>query len=89
MHCLTPRLCLGRWGFGRIGWVAGQDNGTYQINVNQTHVPDHQCHPVVERFVDSFTGAHLEDPPDPYAKLYLLPEKSKKSKRKTEVMQSP
>ena len=34
------------------------------------------------RFV---SGAHLEDPPDPYAKLYLLPEKSKKSKRKTEV----
>ena len=32
------------------------------------------------------SGAHLEDPPDPYAKLYLLPEKSKKSKRKTEVM---
>jgi len=31
-------------------------------------------------------GAHLEDPPDPYAKLYLLPEKSKKSKRKTEVV---
>ena len=31
-------------------------------------------------------GAHLEDPPDPYAKLYLLPEKSKKSKRKTDVV---
>jgi Ca2+-dependent lipid-binding protein len=31
-------------------------------------------------------GSHLEDPPDPYVKLYLLPEKSKKSKRKTDVV---
>ncbi len=31
-------------------------------------------------------GAHLEDPPDPYVKLYLLPERSKKSKRKTDVV---
>ncbi len=30
-------------------------------------------------------GSDLPDPPDPYVKLYLLPERNKKSKRKTEV----
>ncbi len=31
-------------------------------------------------------GANPNDPPDPYVKLYLLPDKSRKSKRKTEVV---
>ncbi|QQP49966.1 Extended synaptotagminlike protein 2a [Caligus rogercresseyi] len=31
-------------------------------------------------------GSDLPDPPDPYVKLYLLPEKSRKSKRKSEVV---
>lgn len=31
-------------------------------------------------------GGHLPDPPDPYVKMYLLPEKSKSSKRKTDVI---
>jgi Ca2+-dependent lipid-binding protein len=31
-------------------------------------------------------GGDLPDPPDPYVKLYLLPERSKKSKRKTEAI---
>merc|ERR1712226_203936 len=30
-------------------------------------------------------GGDLPDPPDPYVKLYLLPEKNKKSKRKSDV----
>jgi len=30
-------------------------------------------------------GGDLPDPPDPYVKLYLLPERSKKSKNKTDV----
>lgn len=30
-------------------------------------------------------GGDLPDPPDPYVKLYLLPERSKKSKRKSDV----
>ncbi|TRY78396.1 hypothetical protein TCAL_08980 [Tigriopus californicus] len=30
-------------------------------------------------------GSDLPDPPDPYVKVYLLPERSRKSKRKTEV----
>ena len=33
---LSARFSLGRWGFGRIGWVMGQDGGTYQIKVNPT-----------------------------------------------------
>ena len=31
-------------------------------------------------------GGDLPDPPDPYVKLYLLPERSKKSKRKSDVI---
>merc|ERR1719464_1355022 len=31
-------------------------------------------------------GGDLPDPPDPYVKLYLLPERSKKSKRKTDFI---
>ena len=31
-------------------------------------------------------GGDLPDPPDPYVKLYLLPERSKKSKQKTDVI---
>uniref|UniRef100_A0A0K2UPA4 Extended synaptotagminlike protein 2a [Tribolium castaneum] n=1 Tax=Lepeophtheirus salmonis TaxID=72036 RepID=A0A0K2UPA4_LEPSM len=31
-------------------------------------------------------GSDLPDPPDPYVKLYLLPEKNRKSKRKSEVV---
>ena len=31
-------------------------------------------------------GGDLPDPPDPYVKLYLLPDRSKKSKRKSEVI---
>ena len=30
-------------------------------------------------------GGDLPDPPDPYVKLYLLPERSKKSKRKSDA----
>ena len=30
-------------------------------------------------------GADLPDPPDPYVKLYMLPERSKKSKKKSDV----
>ena len=30
-------------------------------------------------------GGDLPDPPDPYVKLYLLPERSKKSKQKTDA----
>ena len=30
-------------------------------------------------------GGDLPDPPDPYVKLYLLPERNKKSKQKTDV----
>ena len=31
-------------------------------------------------------GGDLPDPPDPYVKLYLLPERRTKSKRKTNVI---
>ena len=31
-------------------------------------------------------GGDLPDPPDPYVKMYLLPDRSKKSKRKSEVI---
>ena len=44
---LSARFCLGRWGFGRIGWVTGKDGWTSQIKVNPTHVTDHHCHPVM------------------------------------------
>jgi hypothetical protein len=32
-------------------------------------------------------GGDQPDPPDPYVKLYLLPDRSTNSKRKTEVRQ--
>ena len=31
-------------------------------------------------------GSDLPDPPDPYVKMYLLPERKSKTKRKTEVV---
>ena len=41
---LSVRFCQGKWGFDRTGWVTGQDGGTSQININPTHVPDHDGH---------------------------------------------
>ena len=32
-----------------------------------------------------FLGGDLPDPPDPYIKLYLLPDRSKKSKKKSDA----
>ncbi len=40
---------------------------------------------VIVHQASGLPGSDLPDPPDPYVKLYLLPEKNKKSKRKTEV----
>lgn len=41
---------------------------------------------VIVHQASGLPGSDLPDPPDPYIKLYLLPERSKKSKRKTEVI---
>ena len=43
---LSARSYLGRWGFGRIGWVTGQHGGTSQIKVNPSHVSDRMNNPV-------------------------------------------
>ena len=40
---------------------------------------------IVHQAVD-LPGSDLPDPPDPYVKMYLLPERKSKSKRKTEVV---
>ena len=39
----SVRFCLGRWGFGRIGWVTGQDGGISQIKVNPTTIVTLHC----------------------------------------------
>jgi len=41
---------------------------------------------VVIHQAQGLPGGDLPDPPDPYVKLYLLPGRSRKSKRKSEVM---
>ena len=35
---LSARFCPGRLGFGKIGWVSGQDGGTSQIGPNPCHL---------------------------------------------------
>ena len=32
---LSAQLCCGQWGFGRIGWVAKQDDETSKIKATQ------------------------------------------------------
>merc|ERR1711970_1594272 len=41
---------------------------------------------VVIHQAQGLIGGDLSDPPDPYVKLYLLPGRSRKSKRKSEVI---
>ena len=57
-----------------------------KIKMSLSYDQDKENLKVVVHSASGLPGANLPDPPDPYVKLYLLPEKSKKSKRKTEVV---
>lgn len=55
----------------KITILYNQDNRQLKVTIHQaTGLP----------------GSNLPDPPDPYIKLYILPDRSKKTKRKTEVV---
>jgi Ca2+-dependent lipid-binding protein len=51
---------------------------SYNMNESQLNVTVHEAR--------GLPGGDLPDPPDPYVKLYLLPERNKKSKRKSDVI---
>ena len=50
---------------------------SYNLSESQLNVTVHEA--------KGLPGGDLPDPPDPYVKLYLLPERTKKSKRKSDV----
>ncbi len=66
--------------------VASVD-GKGKIKLTLRYDQDKRVLKVIVHQASGLPGSDLPDPPDPYVKLYLLPEKNKKSKRKTEVSQ--
>ena len=59
-----------KFSFSRKILLILQKSGSLQVHVHEAK---------------GLPGGDLPDPPDPYVKLYLLPERSKKSKRKSDA----
>lgn len=60
--------------------------GCGKVKVSLIYVQDKGKLKYVIHQAAGLPGSDLPDPPDPYIKIYLLPERSKKTKRKTEVV---
>jgi len=61
-------------------------DGRGRIKITLKYDQDEREMNVTVHKASGLPGADLPDPPDPYVKLYLLPERKSKSKRKTETV---
>ena len=59
--------------------------GPGKVKLSLHYNPNHQSLMITVHEAKDLPGGDLPDPPDPYVKMYLLPGREKKSKRKTDA----